>query len=100
MIKTAPNFRIDLLASFSETFGTVFSVSARDFVISSSKASASSYFATHVVASVTASLLSFMSSFWRLFTAKSSSVSVSSDKKPSPAVRGFHLRADSAYTGP
>ena len=79
-----------MLASFSDTFGAVFSVSVRDCAISYSKASASS--------SCVAPLLS-LTTFCHLLSVKRTSASDFFELESSTVGWDFRLRADSSIWG-
>lgn len=89
------HLKFTILASFSDTFGAVFSVSVRDCVMSSSKESLSS---SALVSHVEPLLLS-ATTLGRLFAAKSASASDSSVSELSPVDGDFRFVAGSAVMG-
>ena len=90
------HLKFTIFASFSDTFGAVFSVSVRDCAISSSKESLSlSALVSHVEP-----LLFSPTTLGRLFASNSLSASDSSESEPSPVDGDFRFRlAGSAVVG-
>ena len=90
------HLKLTILASFSDTFGAVFSVSVSDCAISSSKESplSSPALSLHVE-----SLLSLLATYGHLFAARSLSASDSSVSESSLVNGDFRFLADSAVVG-
>ena len=90
------HLKLTIFASFSDTFGAVFSVSVSDCAISSSKESLSS---SPALSPHVETLLSLPTTFGRLLSARSLSASDSSDSESSLVDGDFRFLADSAVVG-